>query len=106
MLAGAGLDVEIYAVEHGGSEGARGRRWGRAAEEVGPQVVGQLLGIVGGREGVGPSTTSDGEENFDALPLACMDVGAQAGTAAGRCIAVPGKVEGRGLAVSEGGEEC
>ncbi|BAF28892.1 Os11g0702000, partial [Oryza sativa Japonica Group] len=92
------VDVEVDAVDHGVAEGAEHAM--AAAAEVGvPEVVGDVLGRPGRREGVLVAVAADGEEHGDVLGvLAVLDVGADAGDG------VAGEV-GPVAAVAEDGEE-
>ncbi len=69
------VDEEVDAVDGGVAEGAE--HAGAAAVHVGvPDVVGDVGGGLGGREGVVLAGAADGEEDEDVLGLAVLDVGA------------------------------
>ncbi|KAF7001418.1 hypothetical protein CFC21_017092 [Triticum aestivum] len=65
------LDVEVDAVQHGVAERPG---VGLPAEVVVPEVVGHILGVGLGGEGVLSNAAADGEQDEDFLRLAVLDV--------------------------------
>jgi len=97
------LNVEVDAVEHGI---AQGPLVGVATEEVVPDVLGELEGVLLGVEGVASCPAADGEHDLDTLGLAEGDVGGEVGAGVGVGVAVACEVELRGrLPRAEAAEE-
>ncbi|THU71152.1 hypothetical protein C4D60_Mb08t32520 [Musa balbisiana] len=103
VVSAPSLDVEVYAVQHGVPEGPVG---GRAAQETVIDVVGDLPGILLGRQAVAADGTAQGEHHLDiVIPLAREDVVAQESAAAVVGVTVAGEVHLWSLAVAELVEE-
>jgi len=97
------LNVEVNAVKHGI---AKGPLVGVAAQEVVPDVLGELEGVLLGVEGVASCAAADGEHDLDILGLAEGDVGGEVGAGVGVGVAVACEVELRGrLPRAEAAEE-
>ncbi|CAL9110281.1 unnamed protein product, partial [Musa acuminata var. zebrina] len=97
------LDVQVYSVQDGVPERSVG---GRAAQEIVPDVGGDLLGILFGCQTVDAYATAKGEHHLDVvILLARADVVAQESAAAAIGVTVAGEVHLWNLAVAEPVEE-
>jgi hypothetical protein len=91
--------VDVRVAERAAHAGARGRR----REVRVPEVVGEVRGGLGARQGV--LAAAEGEEHHDALRLAVLDVGADAGDGVAREVQARRAVAGAGRDVEEGDDD-
>lgn len=76
-----------------------------SSQEVVPQIIGYVLGIIGRGQRVTSSPTTYREHDLNASILAVSYAGTDGGAAIGSRVAMASKVDFRGLAIAELVEE-
>lgn len=84
------FDVKVHTVEHCIAQRASRRM---TAEEVIPNIVGEVASVGDGDKSVGGGATTDGDEDFDSGGLARTDFLSEICATVGERITVAGEVE-------------